>query len=364
MKVYIQRPWKFADSPYYQYLLNFPPKGIEYIGQNSKSGVVVKKSKFKILHKSKNLIRLFFRIFNLPIPNAHLTRTNEKYDLIHCAHCLSLNKKPWICDTEWVGQFWVAANFDKHPKKYLVKKILKNENCKKILAWTKWSYDGIVKEFPEIKNKIEVIYPGIPTQKLKKIKTGKINLLFVSRRFYFKGGLHALEVIDRLTKKYKDVNGIFISDIPRDILEKYSKNKKITFYDVMPQKKLFEEIYPTTDIFVYPSYTDTFGFPITEAMSFGIPVVSVDGHSRKEIIEDGKTGFVIQNPNLKNTKELENLKTLNKTIDEIEKKVEILIKNKKLRERMSKNSLKEIEFGKFSIKERDKKLIKIYKEAL
>jgi len=364
MKVYIQRPWKFADSPYYQYLLNYPPKEVEYIGQNQKQGTVTNKKKMFFLHQAKHYIRTFFRIFNLPIPNAHLTKTKEKYDLLHCAHCLSLNDRPWVCDTEWVGQFWISANFDKHPNRNLVKNILENKNCKKILAWTKWSYDGIVKEFPEIKNKVEIVYPGVPSQKFKKIKSKKIRLLFVSRRFYFKGGLHALEVIDRLTKKYKNVEGTFISEVPKEILKKYSKNKKIKFYNMVAHEKLLKEIFPSTDILVYPSYTDTFGFTITEAMSFGIPVIAVGGHSREEIIEQGKTGYVIEAPKRFDIKYLEELTTLKKTIDKIERKTELLIKNKKLRERMSKEAIKEIKKGKFSIERRNKKFVEVYKKAL
>ena len=95
-------------------------------------------------------------MFSIPLPNAHLTRSSEKYDLIHCAHCLSLNKQPWVTDTEWVGQFWIAANFDEHPKRYLVKRILENKNCKKIMAWTKWAADGIIEEFPEIAEKVPI----------------------------------------------------------------------------------------------------------------------------------------------------------------------------------------------------------------
>ena len=364
MKVYIQRPWKFGDSPYYQYLLGYAPKEIKYLGQSQKTGVVTNKRKMFFLHKAKHYARTFLRILNLPIPNAHITRTNEKYDLLHCAHCLSLNNRPWVCDTEWVGQFWLAANFDKHPNRNLIKPILENKNCKKIIAWTKWSYDGIIKEFPEIKNKVEIIYPGVPSQKFKKIKSKKIRLLFVSRRFYFKGGLHSLEVIDRLTKKYSNVEGIFISEVPEEVLAKYSKNKKIKFYNMMPQEKLFKEIYPATDILVYPSYTDTFGFTLTEAMSFGIPIVTVGGHSRKEIVEQGKIGYVIEESKKFNLKYLEELRTLRPIIDEIEKKVEHLIKNKKLREKMSRNGIKEIKSGKFSIEKRNKKFVEVYKEAL
>ncbi|PKM92360.1 MAG: hypothetical protein CVU81_00880 [Euryarchaeota archaeon HGW-Euryarchaeota-1] len=126
----------------------------------------------------------------------------------------------------------------------------------------------------------------------------------------------------------------------------------------MPQKKLFEEIYLKTDILVYPSFTDTFGFAITEAMSFGIPVVSVEGHSRNELIDNSKTGFIVNLPenfsfNLNQIENKELLKNL-------EEKTEELIKHKNLRNNMSKNCLKEIENGKFSIKNRNKKLKRIW----
>ncbi len=31
MKVYLQYPWKFPDSPYYKYLIDSLPDGIEYL---------------------------------------------------------------------------------------------------------------------------------------------------------------------------------------------------------------------------------------------------------------------------------------------------------------------------------------------
>src|SRR3989344_179941 len=321
IKIYLQRPWKFSDSPYYQYLRETPPKNVEYV--NADDFILIQsKIKFKINNFLKQKIKKTLRL--LPgIPNAHLTRTKEKYDLIHCAHCLSLNNKPWICDMEYAEQFFASGRIK---KKKFVFKILNNKNCKKILAWTKLSYNNILKEFPEIKNKVEIVYPGIPKQKFKKVETKKINLLFSSRRFYFKGGLHALEIIDRLTKRYKDVYGIIVSDVPEEIIRKYSINNKIKFLGFITKERLFKEIYPNADIFVYPSYTDTFGFQLTEALSFGIPVICVGGHSRKEIIENGKTGYVINERENLNISSLENLEDYKDIIKETEKKVELLIK--------------------------------------
>ncbi|MBT3397451.1 glycosyltransferase family 4 protein [archaeon] len=363
MKIYLQRPWKFADSPYYKYLLESPPEGVDYVGQAQKQGVIEKKWKFILIHRIKALIRKFFRVFSVPLPNAHLTKSSEKYDLIHCAHCLSINNRPWVTDTEWVGQFWVAANFDAHPKRHLVKRILENKNCKKIMAWTEWAAEGIFKEFPEIADKVEVVYPGIPAPNFRKIKSDKIRMLYVSRRFYFKGGLYALEVMDRITKKYPNTEGIIVSNVPQEVLEKYSNNKNLKFIDVIPQEKLFKKIYPSTDILVYPSFTDTFGFALTEAMAFGIPVVTVGGLSRGEIVDDEKTGFVVRSPENFDSETLDKL-LYKKIVDDLTEKVEILVKNEKLREKMSISSRKEIKSGKFSIRKRNKKIKRIYDEAL
>jgi glycosyltransferase involved in cell wall biosynthesis len=50
--------------------------------------------------------------------------------------------------------------------------------------------------------------------------------------------------------------------------------------------------YASADIFVFPSTTDTFGNVILEAQASGLPVIVSDLGGPKELVEDGKTGFV------------------------------------------------------------------------
>lgn len=362
----MQYPWRFTDSAYYKYLFTNPPKNVVYINQLGKTGAMESVRRFKFFNWLKQTIKGVVSTLKLPIPNAHYSKKG-KYDLIHAAHCLSLNKKtPWVADIEHPGQLYIGNHPTARVKK-ITKKILMRKNCKKILAWTEWGKKGILKEFPEIEDKIEVIYPAMPAQKFKKSRfDGKIRLLFISRRFYFKGGLIAIEVMDRITKNNKNVEGIIVSEVPEDIRKKYSKNKQIKIIPVMPQEKLFKEIYPKADIFLYPSPTDTFGFGIIEAMSFGLPVIGLSGHSRKEIIEEGKTGYVIETGWPESIDEglklsnLENIDQMTEVISKVQKCTLKLMRDKK----MGKNAKKEIETGKFSIKERNKKLRKIYRRSL
>ncbi len=50
--------------------------------------------------------------------------------------------------------------------------------------------------------------------------------------------------------------------------------------------------YANADLFVFPSTTETFGNVILEALSSGLPVVTVDKGAVKDLVEDGKTGHV------------------------------------------------------------------------
>ena len=366
IKVFMQFPWKFCDSNYYKYLLDCPPNNVIYISKMKNPGNTINLSKLKINNYVKQNIKKIIRKLNPDMPNEHFTKAAEKYNLIHCAHCLSKNKKPWVADIEYAGQFWAAPlRQGVFPDKRKVRKLLSSLYCKKILAWTEWGKIEILKQFPELKNKVDVVTYALPRQKAKRINRKKIVLSFISRRFYFKGGLHAVEVMDRLTKKYENVEGLVVADTPEEVLKRYSGNKKIKFLGLQPYSRIMSEIFPKTDIFLYPSYTDTFGFLMVESLAFGVPVVTVDGQSRKEIVSDGETGYVIE-ANLPKSIPENILKKLNdKLINSLYKGTEKLILDENLRIKMGKECLKLFEpGGKFSVDTRDKKLEQIYREAV
>jgi glycosyltransferase involved in cell wall biosynthesis len=50
--------------------------------------------------------------------------------------------------------------------------------------------------------------------------------------------------------------------------------------------------YASADVFVFPSTTDTFGNVVLEAQASGLPVIVSDLGGPKELVDDGRTGFV------------------------------------------------------------------------
>lgn len=55
--------------------------------------------------------------------------------------------------------------------------------------------------------------------------------------------------------------------------------------------------YSVADFFVFPSKTDTFGNVVLESIACGTPVIAHKNTSAEEIIQDGKTGFLIEDFN-------------------------------------------------------------------
>lgn len=364
IRILLQYPWKFPDSSYYKNILDYPSKDIEFVNykkQDKKMEIIGSSKKFEQMRKFKNIIRKVLKIFRMP----NLTYSKIKnYDLIHCAHCLSLNKKPWVVDTETYSQLASAGgNVAKRGLgKYIIKKRLESKYCKKIICWSEDCKKTFERAFPnneKILNKIVILPFAIPKYKFKKIPHKNLRILFVARWFDAKGGRQTLEVFDRLSKIYPKVEFIFLCPTPKEFKKKYSKNKQINFMELLPQEKLFQEVYPSCDIFFYPGFGDSYGFAVPEALIYGLPIISTNTFAKAELIDDGKTGFLIDLP--------EDWKGYfgmpEKFIQNLVEKTSLIIENEKLRKSMSKQAIKEAK-EKFSIDSRNKKLKEIYEEAM
>lgn len=364
IQVYLQYPWMFPDSSYYKNILDYPPIGVNYVNykKNSKKYEVIGSGKkFESMRVLKNKLRKILRILHFP----NLTMTHSKnFDLIHCAHCINLNSKPWVVDTEVYDRLASAGGdvANKGIGKWIIRKRLEDRNCKKIIAWSEDCRRTFENAFPEnrkILDKIKILPFAIPEIKFNKIPHKNIRILFVARWFDAKGGRQTLEVFDRLSKIHKNAEFIFICPIPEEFKKKYSKNDKIKIMDLMPQEKLFKEIYPSSDIFFYPGFGDSYGFAVPEALSYGLPVVTTDTFAKKELVSEGKTGFLINMPENWTGYEDMNESFIKSFVD----KTSLIIKNQKLRTQMSKNAISEAK-EKFSIENRNERLRKIYEECL
>jgi len=374
---------RLSSHPVFNYLVKFPPEGVEYdVDQkflNLKSSFGWKKEVKKKIWKTMTK-------FRPPYVNVDIG-VNQ---LIHSCHGMLIsNKDPWIVDVEHAPSFanYQAASLLKDGYRNKIIKLLSSASCKKIIPWTDAAKKSLENAFRDerVNKKMEVVYPAVDIKNIGAKRDGvSVKFLVASRFFYEKGGKQALEVFEKLDKKY-DVELSVLSIVPEEIKKKYSKIKTINFIEKIfvtsdRPNAIFEDYYSKYDILFNLTFADTFGLASIEAMSCGMPVLGTNLFSMPEIVEDGKTGFLVNSPvsclnedfSLKYHKDFGNLEvffseikaTHPEFINDVASKASLLIEDSKLRHSMSRNAKKSVESGKFSIKTRNRQLRRIYEEIV
>lgn len=138
-----------------------------------------------------------------------------------------------------------------------------------------------------------------------------------------------LDVLAAAYKKLRGANGVLqlalVGDGP------YLKEMKSLIPDACCTGYLagleLAKAYASADIFVFPSTTDTFGNVVIEAFASGLPAVVSDQGGPRELVENGKTGYV--------TRSLDP--------GDFGDAVLRLVEDKKLRAAMSKNARRSVE---------------------
>ena len=356
--------------PQFEELTNFPPKNVVYHSTNPEGD-----HNSEIIRKKRNMISY---LHSSGIPRMTYVRNTSKYDLIHSTRGILIwNKKPWIVDIESGAAFTgLAWDYLKKPQaQRIIKKYLSSKYCKKIIPQSDAAKRSLI-DFVDcsgFEHKIETVYLAWHTNKLKRKRRKKsdpIRISFIGKGFYNKGGNDLQEAFKILNKKY-NVSLKYKGDVPEGKKLNLPNVKYLERID--DQKEFYDEIFGDCDIYVQPTTCDSFGVSILEAMSTGLPIVCTDDKfTLPELVEDGYNGFLVKTPIHWYEMRKKGLKTYQQkvkkihpeTVKDLVEKISILIKNPSLRKKMGKNSFKLVESGKFSIKERNKKLKRIYEEAL
>lgn len=353
--------------PQFKEIFDYPPQGVKYHYNLSKEDY-----NSKMTRKKRAAI---IKLHNFGIPRMTFVPNAKKYDLLHSTRgILPLNKKPWIVDIEsgaaFSGLNW--RNLKNPLMQKIIIKFLSSKYCRKIMPQSESATKSLLEnvDCSKFKDKIETVYLAYHTTKLKRKKSDKVRLSFIGRTFYEKGGHHLLEAFKILDKKYPGKLQLkYKGLVPPE--EKVNLPNIIYLENIPDQSKFYDIIFGDCDIYVQPTTVDSFGVSILEAMSTGLPIVCTDDFTLPELVQDGYNGFLVKSPshwydhrfNLKEYPEIASKKNP-ETINELVEKLSILIENPQLREEMGKNSFNIVDSGKFSIKERNRKLIRIYRECM
>lgn len=303
-----------------------------------------------------------------------------KNTLLFCFNQLPPSGFDFIIDLETVLGIvgYDYLKLDETAKKYISDRLASNK-CKAINCWNRYAYLDLIKliDCSRFEHKINIIHFAGRNIKIEKRPKKTLNFLFVASvnnpvAFRTKGGFIALEAYAQLAKKYNNIKFFVRANINKKLAREYRKIPGIVLLTKYLRDEEMNKLFAYSDILLEP-------FPgmdlMMKSMEFGIPVIAFDYECAYETIFDKKTGFLIDSKPIfgdrskldeycrnqnKNYQKLFDQKKCVKFSSEFVKKCEILIKNKKFLEEMSKRQHSLIEKnGKYSLEKRNKNLIKM-----
>lgn len=127
--------------------------------------------------------------------------------------------------------------------------------------------------------------------------TGKV-ILYVGFLTRSKGLLDLIRAFSHVVHEYKDVQLLLVGSGPLDSVL-IREMHKLGIHDqvhlagfVQPQD--LPSVYAGADVFAFPTYGDTFGVVVAEAIACGLPVVcSMFAGTAGMLVEDGFNGFIV-----------------------------------------------------------------------
>lgn len=118
----------------------------------------------------------------------------------------------------------------------------------------------------------------------------EVVVTFVSRLVWEKGLDTYAEVIERLDRQGVSHRSLIVGDGPaREELEARLPN---TIFTGFLRGEALSRAYASSDIFLFPSDTETFGKVTLEAMASGLPTVCADAAGSRDLVQEETTGFL------------------------------------------------------------------------
>jgi glycosyltransferase involved in cell wall biosynthesis len=234
-------------------------------------------------------------------------------DLIEAVMIPIRTNSRWVCS---LAHFAEACAFDiagapipRSLRVAYVKRLFSKPNFKKLIFWSNAAYESLSSyggiDPATLSGKDAVVYPAVRRipDELVRYGDGNLRLLF-SGWFFRKGGVHVIDAFERARRRYPGISLTVCCDerfdfntpnrsLRDEYLHKVKTLPGIVNKGRISREELMTEVYPDTDIFLMPSYVETFGMAVVEAMAFGIPVISTNHFAIPEIIEDQVTGLLI-----------------------------------------------------------------------
>ena len=152
----------------------------------------------------------------------------------------------------------------------------------------------------DIKNRLNLIHNGIEANRFLDnhdkaslpVQKGDLVITCIAELHKRKGQKYLLQAFKKLQIEFPTLHLVLVGTGPaeKELKEKYGDIPNVHF---LGWREDVPQILRASDIFVLPSLREAFGLVLLEAMASGVIVVATDNGGTKDIIEHGKSGYLI-----------------------------------------------------------------------
>lgn len=255
----------------------------------------------KINLKRRSLLRRikrFLAYFVLPINVQWAGRVKGDTDVLYCwgSFPLSYRPVPYIVelDNPYVLSYYNIKRF--RFLKSFIKNRLSAKRCRQIVCISNACRETLVQELgEELRSKTTVLYPYVqPLHTRTSTSNTPPLFLFIANDFFLKGGRELLFVFKTINAAGIQARLRMVTNLP----EMFSEFSSAAWLEIitpgLEKNELFTTHFANADVFIHPTYQDSFGMVVLEALAYGLPIIATDVYAIREIT--GNTQILIPPP--------------------------------------------------------------------
>jgi glycosyltransferase involved in cell wall biosynthesis len=296
--------------------------------------------------------------------------------IVHSSRIPVFNRVPWLLETDCLletlnaGTFYVLGtggralanrNLVRHRQRLMLGHYL-SDRCAGLLFRTEYARrnfarfvqeQGLLAEsdYLRLAGKTDVLRPTTGWRDTGAQKKSKPTIVYMGRFREGKGGAIALEVFRRIKARYKDgVDLVYVGQLPTSDA---SVPSGITCHALL-DRPTYLNILGCSHIFLSPTESESYGFGLVEAASYGLAIVTRCGPGMEhigELFEHGKNALLVSGES-------------SAAVDAYEQNVRWLLDDPMFLKNFYGNNFELFRSGTLSLEIRDRKLLGYYSRML
>jgi glycosyltransferase involved in cell wall biosynthesis len=190
---------------------------------------------------------------------------------------------------------WARFSDTKARDRWFERETALYRGAKRVFTLSNHTRDSMISDYAVPETAVKTVGAGVNFESFPERKAdydGK-TLIFVGLDFARKGGPVLLGAFKLVREVQPDARLIIVGQTIRDV------PPGVVCAGLVTDRNQMLELYRQASVFTMPSLCEPFGFVFLEAMALGLPCIGTTNDAMPEIIEHGRSGYVVppQDPN-------------------------------------------------------------------